>query len=203
LAGRAGNRRKGGRRWLPELGLERSFPGFPLETTLCGHHHLRWPMKLSMVWSRGSSIREGRLGGLTLPVFWGERRAGRCGTADRPVRLASRHLAPSSSGLGHYPLKVETRVRIPLGLLGFSAREGCRSGPIVVFQECRGSRGRWLGIRMLSGSRPWVGSPVANEGPAERITGMCPKMEPSPPPWWAIPGGGLDVVPRDTVHILV
>ncbi len=25
-------------------------------------------------------------------------------------------LAPSSRGLGHYPLKVETRVRIPLGL---------------------------------------------------------------------------------------
>ena len=31
-----------------------------------------------------------------------------------------RHTAPSSSGLGHHPLKVETRVRIPLGLLGFS-----------------------------------------------------------------------------------
>src|SRR3974377_1104241 len=26
------------------------------------------------------------------------------------------HTAPSSSGLGHHPLKVETRVRIPLGL---------------------------------------------------------------------------------------
>ena len=26
-------------------------------------------------------------------------------------------MAPSSSGLGHHPLKVETRVRIPLGLL--------------------------------------------------------------------------------------
>ncbi len=25
--------------------------------------------------------------------------------------------APSSSGLGHHPLKVETRVQIPLGLL--------------------------------------------------------------------------------------
>ena len=30
------------------------------------------------------------------------------------------HPAPSSSGLGHHPLKVETRVRIPLGLPGFA-----------------------------------------------------------------------------------
>src|SRR5271154_1821221 len=29
----------------------------------------------------------------------------------------SGHPAPSSSGLGHHPLKVETRVRTPLGLL--------------------------------------------------------------------------------------
>ena len=33
-----------------------------------------------------------------------------------PTGLNSLVLAPSSSGLGHHPLKVETRVRTPLGL---------------------------------------------------------------------------------------
>ena len=31
--------------------------------------------------------------------------------------VCSSYLAPSSSGLGHHPLKVAARVRIPLGLL--------------------------------------------------------------------------------------
>ena len=34
-----------------------------------------------------------------------------CGTREGPVEV------PSSRGLGHHPLKVEARVRIPLGLL--------------------------------------------------------------------------------------
>ena len=64
----------------------------------------------------------------------------RCERA-RPLPPA-RSSAPSSSGLGHDPLKVETRVRIPLGLpAGFGKRAGhsglrhdpCRpSLPLVV-----------------------------------------------------------------------
>ena len=38
------------------------------------------------------------------------------------------YLAPSSSGLGHHPLKVAARVRIPLGLLNMTVdhRHNCR-----------------------------------------------------------------------------
>jgi hypothetical protein len=35
----------------------------------------------------------------------------------RRLAQTSTHPAPSSRGQGHHPLKVETRVRIPLGLL--------------------------------------------------------------------------------------
>jgi hypothetical protein len=34
-----------------------------------------------------------------------------------PLVVCWGYLAPSSSGLGHHPLKVAARVRIPLGLL--------------------------------------------------------------------------------------
>jgi hypothetical protein len=40
-----------------------------------------------------------------------------------------RRPAPSSSGLGHHPLKVAARVRIPLGLLAIVWRGACREPP--------------------------------------------------------------------------
>jgi hypothetical protein len=43
-----------------------------------------------------------------------------------------RYLAPSSSGLGHYPLKVAARVRIPLGLLN---HESARYHRLVIAQK--------------------------------------------------------------------
>ncbi len=38
------------------------------------------------------------------------------GRVAAPLALRPRSTAPSSRGLGHHPLKVEARVRIPLGL---------------------------------------------------------------------------------------
>ena len=65
------------------------------------------------VYARGSSKMVGRCGWAPAPRS--DRPAGRFEPA---TKIASRrHLAPSSSGLGHHPLKVATRVRIPLGLL--------------------------------------------------------------------------------------
>jgi hypothetical protein len=54
----------------------------------------------------------------TLPDNRRQRRAG--------GRLDCLRLAPSSSGLGHHPLKVEARVRTPLGL-----QAGSQAGIIV------------------------------------------------------------------------
>ena len=47
----------------------------------------------------------------------------------RPKSLENRH--PSSSGLGHHPLKVAARVRIPLGLPIVSLR-----GPSFILSPC-------------------------------------------------------------------
>ena len=41
---------------------------------------------------------------------------------------AAAHRVPSSSGLGHHPLKVGTRVRTPLGLLCVLPGQGCDGG---------------------------------------------------------------------------
>jgi hypothetical protein len=43
--------------------------------------------------------------------------------------------APSSSGLGHHPLKVEARVRIPLGLPGKGAGQGRFTGLVLTIQK--------------------------------------------------------------------
>ena len=67
-------------------------------------------------------------------AIWG---SSPCSPATRPrsvdnkVRFAGYSTAPSSSGLGHHPLKVEARVRIPLGL------QECfnRSGPVSAGPE--------------------------------------------------------------------
>ena len=62
-------------------------------------------------------------------------RRGRCGRSPPrgwstcsnavPGRLAAARRVPSSRGLGHHPLKVETRVRTPLGLLCIEAGQQC------------------------------------------------------------------------------
>lgn len=51
---------------------------------------------------------------LDLDVLGGPKDPLTCRLPKRPSRFAT---VPSSSGLGHYPLKVGTRVQIPLGLL--------------------------------------------------------------------------------------
>src|SRR5215211_2225445 len=56
----------------------------------------------------------GRVGASTLRSRLTEGRCSSC-SADSVVTVAE-PTVPSSSGLGHHPLKVETRVRTPLGL---------------------------------------------------------------------------------------
>jgi hypothetical protein len=65
---------------------------------------------------------------------------------------------PSSSGLGHHPLKVAARVRIPLGVPTQGRRSGPLRRPFVVLRDSfRLGRPRWdiSGIRAprLAGSR--------------------------------------------------
>ena len=45
-----------------------------------------------------------------------------CPRANEVTVMLVSFMVPSSSGLGHHPLKVEARVRIPLGLLGSLVR---------------------------------------------------------------------------------
>src|SRR6185312_2930343 len=54
--------------------------------------------------------------------------------SDRRVQHGSR-AAPSSRGLGHGPLKAETRVRIPLGPPPFSPRLPTLHGELCVLAE--------------------------------------------------------------------
>jgi hypothetical protein len=62
---------------------------------------------------------------------------------------AASRAVPSSSGLGHHPLKVETRVQIPLGLRrseGVSPRDSgqwSRLGPAAYAQSVALKRFRW------------------------------------------------------------
>src|SRR5436190_5430343 len=65
-------------------------------------------------------------GGYPSPSCDGQQRSNRGPCVDWPAAEV-----PSSRGLGHHPLKVETRVRIPLGLLFQSNRSA--------FSTCCGS----------------------------------------------------------------
>ena len=53
-----------------------------------------------------------------------------------PAEPASTCPVPSSRGLGHHPLKVETRVRIPLGLLPSTSRHRCCKEEMPTCRSC-------------------------------------------------------------------
>ena len=60
------------------------------------------------------------------------------GARERPLVgwAAADGTAPSSSGLGHHPLKVAARVRIPLGLPETPSSERTRSEPLSALLAC-------------------------------------------------------------------
>ena len=105
---------------------------------------------------------------------------------DRPVQPGatgtapmSARPAPSSRGLGHHPLKVETRVRIPLGLPGVLAADQvkrfglpCRCRPLVTLEI------RFVPLVM---ALIWHGGPSTTSSPRHIGTRRSTRLRMAPP----------------------